>query len=311
MEVGVIDTGINPNQPELSGNVLAGYDHLGLKGWSDDDGHGTRMATLIAGHGTSITDGVLGIAPKAKILPVKVGVAGKDIDSANVTQGINWAVDQGAKIISISLAGGEDAFEDKAIQKALATDVVVVAGVGNYPPAMRVQFPAAYPGVVAVGGIDENGNHAEISVTGPEVLISAPAVDIVGPGPNLQYGTGEGTSDATAIVSGVVALIRAKYPNLSATEVVHRLTATATDKGPPGRDDQYGYGIVNPVAALTADVPPLSASQTTTPTKPNAAPTNSAAPSRNTPTVLIGILVAMLVAAAAVGVVIARARTRR
>ncbi len=72
-----------------------------------------------------------------------------------------------------------------------------------------------------------------------------------------RYAKGTGTSDATAIIAGVAALVRAKYPNLSAEEVVHRLTATATDKGPPGRDEQYGYGIVNPVAALTADVPPL------------------------------------------------------
>jgi subtilisin family serine protease len=168
-----------------------------------------------------------------------------------------------------------------------------------------VEFPAAYPGVVAVAGVDQNGNHADVSVTGPEVVLSAPAVDIVTPGRDLLYGSGTGTSPAAAIVAGVAALVRAKYPSLSAAEVVHRLTATAIDKGPPGRDDQYGYGIVNPVAALTADVPPLPNSPSAAPSKPSATTANTAAPPAKTSTVLVGVLVALLVAAGAVGLVIA------
>jgi subtilisin family serine protease len=162
--------------------------------------------------------------------------------------------------------------------------------------------------------VDQAGNHTDISVTGPEVVLSAPAVDIISPHSDGQYLTASGTSDATAIVSGVAALVRSKYPTMSAAEVVHRLTATATDKGPPGRDDQYGYGIVNPVAALTADVPPLPTSPTASPThaQPAGSPTaNTAAPAQKAPTALIGILIALLVGAAAVGVVIARSRTRR
>ena len=89
------------------------------------------------------------------------------------------------------------------------------------------------------------------------MAISAPAVDITSTGAFGTYRTATGTSDATAIVAGAAALVRSKYPNLSAPEVIHRLTATATDKGPPGRDDQYGYGVLNLVEALTADVPPI------------------------------------------------------
>jgi len=96
-------------------------------------------------------------------------------------------------------------------------------------------------------------------VAGQEVAISAPAVDIVSTGLGHGYRVGTGTSDATAIVAGVAALVRSKFPDLSAPEVIHRLTATAIDKGKPGRDDEYGYGIVDPVGALTKDVPPLSA----------------------------------------------------
>jgi subtilisin family serine protease len=89
------------------------------------------------------------------------------------------------------------------------------------------------------------------------MVLAAPAVDIISTGAFGDYETGSGTSNSTAIVAGAVALVRAKYPSLSAPEVIRRLTATATDKGKPGRDDEYGYGVVNVVAALTADVPPL------------------------------------------------------
>ena len=107
-------------------------------------------------------------------------------------------------------------------------------------------------------------------MTGPQVDLVAPGVDIYSPYKNEGSGyiKGYGTSQSAAIVSGAAALVRAKFPNLSAAEVVHRLTATAIDKGPPGRDDQYGYGVVNIVGALTADVPPL---------KPSVAPTAASA----------------------------------
>jgi subtilisin family serine protease len=96
--------------------------------------------------------------------------------------------------------------------------------------------------------------------SGWPTLVSAPGVDIESTGPKNWYRMGTGTSDSTAITAGVVALIRSRFPTLSATEVIHRLTATATDRGPKGRDPEYGYGIVNPYAALTADLPPASAS---------------------------------------------------
>jgi subtilisin family serine protease len=130
-------------------------------------------------------------------------------------------------------------------------------------------FPAAYPGVVSVVGTDRNGNHATISVSGSTATLAAPAVDIyttdIRTGSHSGYSVGDGTSGATAIVSGVAALVRSKYPSMSAAEVAHRLEATADDKGPPGRDSDYGYGIVDPVKALTANVPPLTPSASVAP----------------------------------------------
>lgn len=151
---------------------------------------------------------------------------------------------------------------------------MVVASAGNTTGSSSVEYPAREPGVIAVGGIDQQGDHADISVAGPEIDVVAPAVDIYSTGLNAGYRVGTGTSDATAIVAGAAALIRSKYPNLPAQEVAHRLTATAVDKGPPGRDDQYGYGVIDLVAALTADVPPLGfeSSNVTPPASAEAAP---------------------------------------
>ncbi|TWJ31316.1 subtilase family protein [Micromonospora sagamiensis] len=116
-----------------------------------------------------------------------------------------------------------------------------------------------------------------MSVTGREIDVVAPATDIYSTSYDNKYARGSGTSSATAIVAGAVALIRARYPDLSATEVVHRLTATAVDKGAPGRDDEYGYGVIDLVAALTADVPPLDAQPSTASASADAAPTTTAA----------------------------------
>ncbi len=305
--VAVLDSGVDATHPDLTGNVVAGIDvQPGATGDGrvDTDGHGTAMAGLIAahGHGSNNADGALGIAPRATILPVKDG----DGQTSAIPAAIDWAVAHGAKIISISQAGDAgDPGEQRAIDAALAHDVVVVAGVGN-APGVSVQYPAAYPGVVAVAGVDQQGNHADFSLTGPQVALSAPAVKVAHPWLQHGYARSNGTSDATAIVAGVAALVRAKFPNLSATEVVHRLTATAIDKGPPGRDPFYGYGIVNPVGALTADVPPL-------PRSPSPSPAPSGAggqpkPTTTSPWVYVGIgAVILLVVLAAFGA----ARRRR
>jgi type VII secretion-associated serine protease mycosin len=280
--VAVVDSGVDATHPDLVGSVLPGADvQRGATGdgRTDIDGHGTSMAGLIAahGHGPGNAQGVLGIAPQAIVLPVRDG-AHAGIDTADA---IAWATAHGAKVISISEAGpSADRLTRSAINDALAHDIVVVAGVGNIPGG-SVGYPAAYPGVVAVSGVDQHGDHAGISTTGPEVVLSAPADQVMEIELGHGYGLGTGTSDATAIVAGVAALVRAKFPNLSAIEVVHRMTATAIDKGQAGRDPVFGYGIVNPVAALTGDVPPLPTASTTAAASPS--------PTATTPTARAGL----------------------
>ena len=281
--VALVDSGVNGNHPDLVGNVLPGIsvlpEHPG-NGWEDTDVHGTAMAGLIVGHGRQST-GVLGIAPRTRLLPVQVD-SGTQLGGADViAAGIDAAVQHGARVVSVSLGvpGGSVELRS-AVERAQRADVVIVASVGNRPESLTMDWPARYDGVVAVAAVDRNGNHPEFSISGPQVTISAPGVDIETTGQGNGTGIGTGTSDATAIVAGVIALIRSKYPNLSATEVIHRLTATARDAGTPGRDPEYGYGIVNPYAALTADVPTQSPSAPATqpssasPTAPHKAPGN-------------------------------------
>ncbi|MGW3855621.1 type VII secretion-associated serine protease mycosin [Micromonospora arida] len=274
--VAVPDTGVTPH-PDLRDNLLTGTDIVlpdGGDGWQDNNSHGTGMAGLIAAHGQSGNLGALGIAPEAKILPIRTSRTDQDGDSDNLASGIDFAVAKGASVISISSVAGPNSRLKRAIELAMQANVVVVAGAGNRPRDKYVSFPAAYPGVVAVGGIDQSGSHASFSASGPEIDVVAPAVDIYSTSIDGKYRKGTGTSDATAIVAGAAALIRSKYPYLPAREVAHRLTATAVDKGPPGRDDEYGYGVIDLVAALTADVPPLGFESVSAPA--SAGPTTAA-----------------------------------
>ncbi|MFG1887292.1 type VII secretion-associated serine protease mycosin [Micromonospora sp. NPDC049051] len=257
--VAVPDTGVSQH-PDIRNNLIPGIDIINGgsgNGQQDLDSHGTSMAGLIAAHGQSDTEGALGIAPRAKILPIFVSPPHGDGEPDTLAQGIEYAIYKKANVISISSGGASSARLDQAITRALASDIVVVAAAGNRPDDSRVGYPASKDGVIAVGGIDRNGKHAAIAITGPEIDVVAPAVDIYSTSMDAKYSRGSGTSGATAIVAGAVALIRSKYPYLPASEVAHRLTATAIDKGPPGRDDEYGHGVIDLVAALTADVPPL------------------------------------------------------
>jgi type VII secretion-associated serine protease mycosin len=259
--VAILDTGVYPQHPDLSGQVLRGTGvgtNASGDGWHDISGHGTSMASLVAAKGGSSSH-LLGIAPKAKILPIANGIPFTPDD---LSQGIHYAVDHGAKVINISEGGpvsGPQPVVD-AVNYALSKNVVVVASAGNIAAdnTTRVAYPANIPGVIAVSATDKSNDAWSGSAQGPEVVIAAPGVGVFGAAPpdksSTGYSIGDGTSGAGAIVSGVVALIRAKYPDLDAANVINRLISTAQDTGAPGRDPSYGFGLVDPVAALTANV---------------------------------------------------------
>jgi type VII secretion-associated serine protease mycosin len=312
--VAVVDTGVEAH-PDLRNNLLDGTDVIAGttgNGHADGDGHGTAMAGIIAAHGKNSRDGLLGIAPDAKILPVKDQKPGDNGGSSAVGAGIEWAAKHGAKVINVSSSTGPSLALNSAITTAAAQDVVVVAGSGNKPRFLQFGNPAAMPGVLAVGATDRSGKLASFTVTGPQMQICAPGVDIETARLKGSYSVASGTSESTAVVSGAAALVRAKFPQLSAQEVIHRLTATATDVGKPGRDDECGFGVLNIVKALTAEVPPL----TTTPTSAvptSTIPATAAAPDsepagNNTPAIIGGAVAAVLLVGGLVAALVIRRR---
>ncbi len=323
--VAIVDTGTYPH-PDLKRNLLVGANVTSGTsggGQSDQDGHGTSMAAIIGAHGGPGNAGVLGIAPSSKILPVKISNSVHSMPAVNMATGIDWATEHGAKVINVS-AGAGPAFElQKAVTSAISSNVVVVAAVGNTSEVGYIPYPAAMNGVLTVGAVGRNLKHASGSLDDPKVQLCAPGIDIISAAPKDKYVSIDGTSPATAVVSGAAALVRAKFPQLSAPEVIHRLTATADDIGPPGRDKECGFGLLNIVKALTADVPPLSSSASASPsataTSSGATPasdsgTDTAAGAPGTENTgssapaVIGVVLVVLVVAALVGLLVLRRR---
>ncbi len=261
--VAVIDSGVDANHPDLAGRVLPGLDLVDPSSTADPDpvGHGTAVAGLIAGRRDD-SRGVVGLAPDARILPVRVLDAENRYDDALiVANGVRWAVDNGARVINLSL-GGSSASPAlaAALDYAFARDVVVVACTGNETAASSstVWYPAREPGVIAVSGLDrESENLWSGAITGRETVLTAPAAGLVGARPPDRYWRVQGTSFGTPLVSATAALIRARYPEMPAGDVINRMLRTARDIGPAGRDDSFGYGLIDPVAALTAEVDPV------------------------------------------------------
>jgi subtilisin family serine protease len=140
---------------------------------------------------------------------------------------------------------------------------VLVTGTGDIPRERSIGYPSLYPGVIVAAGTNRAGSHSGVSVAGPQTVLSAPADDVITTYKAGGYASITGTSSSAAIIAGAAALVRSRFPSLSADEVIHRLTTTAIDKGATGRDDVYGYGLVNIVGALTAHVPPLNAAAAT------------------------------------------------
>jgi type VII secretion-associated serine protease mycosin len=269
--VAVLDTGVDARHPDLAGNVLTGKDMVGFGARRGDRAwarHGTAMAGIIAGHGHGAGngDGVMGIAPEAKILPVRVIL--EDGDSARgkarntrgnaLAEGIRWAADHGADVINLSL--GDDSksahpepAEDEAVQYALKKGAVVVASAGNGgEKGDHISYPAAYPGVIAATAVDRVGTRAPFSTRRWYATVSAPGVDVVIADPDDKYYEGWGTSAASAFVSGAAALVKAAHPGLAPAQIKQLLEDTARNAPDGGRDDSRGFGFIDPAAAIEA-----------------------------------------------------------
>lgn len=261
--VAVIDSGVDATHPDLVGQVLPGHDFVdgSTDGRTDVVGHGTAVAALIAGRGDD-RNGVIGLAYRAKILPIRVLDSRNEYDSAaTVAKAVRWAVDHGAGVINLSLGSADTATVlSDSLDYAFSRDVIVVACDGNLSNdrGAKVWHPAREPGVIAVSGVLRTGAFWTGSLQGPETVLSAPATELTAAGLDHGYWRVQGTSFGAPLVTATAALVRSRYPALSAANVVNRLISTATDQGVTGRDAEYGYGIVDPAAALTSGIPVVS-----------------------------------------------------
>ncbi|MEY9936207.1 type VII secretion-associated serine protease mycosin [Streptacidiphilus sp. MAP5-3] len=274
--VALIDSGVQADLPDLVGQVLPGKNFSALPGGADTDvdkdGHGTQMASLIAGTAKNGGgQGAQGLAPGVKILPLRVVGQGTNEAtfsadySAQLAAAINYAADSNAQIINLSQGQPVDAPAVKAaVAYAESKGKLLVVGVGNDGAAGDpVDYPAGYSGVLGVAAINEQAQVTKESEYGPQVAITAPGWDMYDacPGPT-GYCESHGTSDATAITSGSAALVWSAHPTWTADQVMRVLINTADGNGK--RDPHFGYGVVRPRIALTnpgdpgpADVNPL------------------------------------------------------
>ncbi|WP_329519671.1 S8 family serine peptidase [Spirillospora sp. NBC_01491] len=274
--VAVVDSGVDPRQADLRGSVISGPNML-----AEVDGatkparlHGTNMASLIAGHGHGPGggDGIIGMAPQARILAVRAigeredasygAYRSSDKAEGAVARGIRYAADHGADVINLSLGKyEEEPAERAAIGYAIGKGVVVVSAVGNDGDRGRrldsdgfapYSYPAAYPGVIAVAATEPGHRRAMFSNRNYSVLLSAPGAGLPAGGPDGKYYMSDGTSDSSALVSGIAALIRARHPKLPPALVAQALIA-GTRYGPAGTyDPEVGFGEVNAPRALAA-----------------------------------------------------------
>jgi type VII secretion-associated serine protease mycosin len=278
--VAVIDSGVNPDVSDLEGAVIPGSDFTDLNTSSSNPHwgqHGTWMASIIAGRGNGYDDGIIGVAPEAKILSIRVipdmndpGYKKYDTEPEaqiqdELADGIRQAVADHAQVISMSIGySAPSGTVRAALQYADDHGVVLVASAGNsgdndeqhnrtgehgWAP---VSFPAEYPGVLSVGAVNSQEQPASFSSGNLSVKVAAPGEGVPAQGNNGLYYTVNGTSPACALVAGVAALIKSRYPSISPAQVMQALTATAHQPLPGGSYNVLtGFGIVNAAAALT------------------------------------------------------------
>jgi subtilisin family serine protease len=274
--VAVIDSGVDPSVSDLTGSVTTGPDLTGVHtpaanpNWG---AHGTWMASLIAGHGhgQGAEDGIIGVAPKARILSIRVITDQSDPGYAKyqnelpgrgqreLATAIKYAVKHHAKVISMSLGyNAPSLIVRSALQYAMRHNVVVVASSGNAGSAQLqhghghapYSFPADYPGVIGVAAIGPSGQPAYFSSDNLSVQIAAPGVSVPAEGRGGHYWYVSGTSPACALTAGVAALIKSKYPKMTAPQVRRVIIWSASNRPPGGYDDEIGFGTVDAASAL-------------------------------------------------------------
>lgn len=252
----ILDTGLNSAHVEFAGRVVAGYDFINEDNDPNDDhGHGTHVSGIAAAEAGN-GQGSAGVCPQCKIMPVKVLDGSNRGTWGTVAAGIYYAVDNGARVINLSLgASATSRTIEDAVTYAQEHDVVVVASSGNAASSLPY-YPAAIPWVVAVGATTDVDTLWSFSNTGDHLDLTAPGYRIYSTYSDLSANGGyafmTGTSMASPYVTGLVGLIASLDTTLTATEIIDLLTANADDLGDEGKDASFGYGRINAYTAMVA-----------------------------------------------------------
>jgi subtilisin family serine protease len=245
--VAVIDSAVDAGHPDLAGAIVEEFDAAGRR--DRPHVHGTGMAGAIAARRK-----LMGVAPGARILAINAfrpeANESPQATTQHILAGMEWAIRKGARIINMSFAGPYDPMLQLAMKNARERGVVLIAAAGNLGAKSPPLYPAADPHVIAVTATDSEDKHFAQAGQGPHLAVAAPGVDVLQPAPNGGYQLSTGTSVAAAHVSGVVALLLERDPSLDPAAVHEILTLSAKDLGPKGRDDTFGWGLVDPSRAL-------------------------------------------------------------
>jgi subtilisin family serine protease len=247
--VAVIDDGIDLEQEDLIDQIIYPYDmYYDTSDFISVGDHGTHVAGIIAAAADNEL-GVSGVAPGVNIMPINV-FDGDDAYTSDIINGIYYAIDNGAKIINLSLGGYDQSTAlNDAIQEAYKAGLVVIAAAGNDHTSKKV-YPASYSNVISVASTDSNDHLSSYSNYGNSVDITAPGEEILSTLPYDDYGYMSGTSMATPVVSGIAALFWSLHPDFTNSQVVNYLEQSAVDLGAFGKDSYFGWGRVNAEKAL-------------------------------------------------------------
>jgi len=252
--VAVIDSGIDIKHPELAGSIAGVFDTA--KEPAAAHKHGTAIAGLVTAHGK-----LMGAAPSAKVLAVHAfdpNNAGAEGTTFNILKGIDWAAAHGARVINMSFAGPSDPAIHRSLEAARKKGIVLVAAAGNAGAKSPPLYPAADPNVIAVSATDAEDKLFEQSNRGPYIAIAAPGAQILVAAPDSSYEVSSGTSYSAAEVSGIVALMLQRKPDLTPDKVRNILQATAKDLGPKGHDVMFGAGLADAYGAVMAVAAPVA-----------------------------------------------------
>ncbi|MBT2624931.1 S8 family serine peptidase [Bacillus sp. ISL-32] len=241
VKIAVIDSGISPHD-DLS--LAGGYSTVSYtSSYKDDNGHGTHVAGIIGAKHNGY--GIDGIAPEAQIYAVKALDQNGSGDLQGLLKGIDWSIANGMDIVNMSLGTSSDSqILHDAMDRAYKQGVLLVAASGNEGNHQPVNYPAAYSSVIAVSATDQNNQLASFSTTGNEIEFSAPGTEITSTYLNLYYATGSGTSQATPHAAAMFAILKQRYPSDTNAQLRTQMQKNIEDLGETGRDQQFGYGLI-------------------------------------------------------------------